>query len=108
MNLPHFNTWDAFITHLETKYHLVDSHQVWEVLEQDYPNGVQIGNITTISNKPQQIGGQHVGIMDRTIIVENKELGVKIEMNAYNSQHKNREMATLLLDLIIEDLTKHI
>ena len=65
-----------------------------------------IKSLTKISGRPVQIGGQHTGAIDRTIIAENEIIHVKIEMNAYPSQHQNREMALLLMDMIIEDVIK--
>lgn len=62
--------------------------------------------MTKISGRPVQIGGQHTGSIDRTVIAENEIINVKIEMNAYSSQHQNREKALLLMDMIIEDVIK--
>lgn len=61
---------------------------------------------TTISGRPVAIGGQHVGTVDSTVIVENIDIGLRIEMSAYRSQHENREKALLLMNMIIEDVVE--
>ena len=54
------------------------------------PRALSLSNIkvmTKISGRPVQIGGQHTGSIDRTVIAENEIINVKIEMNANSSQH---------------------
>lgn len=65
-----------------------------------------IREYTKVYTKPLEIGGQHVGTGDSTVIVENKALGLKIEMGAYFSQHENKLKGELLMEMIIEDIFK--
>lgn len=66
-----------------------------------------VRNKTIISiNNNNKGGGQHCGIIDPTVVVENCEIGIRIEISAYRSQHQNRTYGLLLVDLLIDDIIK--
>ena len=50
-------------------------------------------------------GGQHAGISPG-VSVYSPDLDVKIEINHYRSQHKNSELAYVLINLVIDEVIK--
>lgn len=54
----------------------------------------------------QKLGGQQCGMPHYPTIVEHEGLGIKISINYYRSNHKNREMAVTLFDLAFDEIVK--
>lgn len=58
------------------------------------------------STPPRQAGGQSVGRIDTTVICENLELNIKIQVGCCRSQLANKELAFTLMTLAIENQFK--
>lgn len=56
--------------------------------------------------KPTSTGGQQCGMPVYPISVKSEELGIEIIVKTHRSNHKNRELAFLLMDLAMDDLIK--
>lgn len=56
--------------------------------------------------KPTSTGGQQCGMPVYPISVKSEELGIEIIVSTHRSNHKNRELATLLMELAMDDLIK--
>jgi hypothetical protein len=55
------------------------------------------------SAPPRQAGGQTCGLGDRSVICENLELNIKIQVGCCRSQLANKNLAFTLMTLAIED-----
>lgn len=55
---------------------------------------------------PRQPGGQSVGLGSTKISLRHEETGFYIEVEAYRSQYKNRELAITLFDLYLSEAFK--
>lgn len=60
--------------------------------------------ISTVN--PSYTGGQSVGSFPVTIVGTHEDLGVKIEISHYKSNHRNKELVQTLFDLVIDELIK--
>ena len=61
-------------------------------------------NVKISRGKSKRLGGQHAGIEKLPIIIESKELSLKIEFQYFRSDFKNKEFAMLLFDLACDEL----
>lgn len=62
--------------------------------------------LTIEFEKDRPLGGQHCGMPINAIIVASKDLEVTIKVKHFKSNLKNKELATLLMDLTIDELVK--
>ena len=51
-------------------------------------------------------GGQFVGKLDPTMILECEVLNLKIEFGYYRSQHQNKQMLNTIHELLIDEIIK--
>lgn len=59
-----------------------------------------------ISRRPEvKTGGQSCGIMSTGIKLES-EIGISVSVNVYRSQFKNKALASLLMELAIDEVIK--
>ena len=58
------------------------------------------------SVNPRQKGGQNVGLVSTRIYLKHEETGFYIEVEAYRSQYKNRELAITLFELYLSEAFK--
>lgn len=56
--------------------------------------------------KQSDIGGQHCGMYIPYCIVKSEELDIEIKVRSFRSNHKNRELATVLMDLAMDEIIK--
>ena len=63
-------------------------------------------NFKTTIEKPHQLGGQHCGMPVNTVVVKSEELEIEIKIKHFRSNHQNRELATLLMELAMDELIK--
>lgn len=56
--------------------------------------------------KKREIGGQSCGMPIDAIIVKSSDLEIEIKVKHFKQNYKNKEFATLLMDLAISELVK--
>jgi hypothetical protein len=56
--------------------------------------------------KSGELGGQQCGIQYQPYEIKCYDLGVELSINCHRSRIKNKELAHLLFDLIIEEIIK--
>lgn len=64
-------------------------------------NKIKSSIIFTTSNR--QMGGQHVGLSDPSVTCFCNEISTTITIGCNRSQFKNKELALLLMHLVIEE-----
>jgi hypothetical protein len=63
-------------------------------------------NFKTIIEKPPQLGGQHCGMPVNAVIVKSEELEIEIKIKHFRGNHQNRELATLLMELAMDEIIR--
>lgn len=63
-------------------------------------------NFTIEVEKPVNLGGQHCGMPVHAIIVKSEDLEIEIKVKHYRSNHQNRELAMLLMELAMDEIIK--
>jgi hypothetical protein len=63
-------------------------------------------NISRAVKSPPFLGGQQCQSDPKGVVLESEELGIKITIDHFRSQHQNIDYGLLLFDLIIDDLVK--
>jgi protein subunit release factor A len=63
-------------------------------------------NLIVEIEKPRPIGGQNCGTPIYATIIKSEELEIEIKVKCFKSNHKNKEIALLLMDLAIDDLIR--
>lgn len=58
------------------------------------------------SKKPEKTGGQSCGIQTYPTIIKSEDLGIEISVCAYKQNHKNKELATQLMELALSELIR--
>ncbi|AGO49001.1 hypothetical protein N356_gp107 [Cellulophaga phage phi14:2] len=53
------------------------------------------------------LGGQGCNIITYPTIVEHKDLGIKISIDCYKSNFKNKELAIILFDMAFDEIIKN-
>ena len=56
--------------------------------------------------KHAPLGGQHCGMQIPAVIAKSEDLGIEISVKYFKSNIKNKELASLLMDLAIDELIK--
>lgn len=56
--------------------------------------------------KPVNLGGQHCGMPVHAVIVKSSDLEIEIKVKHYRSNHQNRELAMLLMELAMDEIIK--
>ena len=66
-----------------------------------------IKNLIIQIKKPEEkLGGQHCGMPIYPISVRSEEFGIEISVSTHRANHKNKELAILLMELAIDELVK--
>lgn len=82
---------------IPTKNNNMDINEI----KQQYRDSVKI----ELKN-PYSSGGQTCGLPTYTTVLTSEELGLKIELNHFRSQLKNKQYSLLLFELLLDELVK--
>ncbi len=72
----------------------------------DWRKSIIKGKLIIEIEKPKQLGGQQCGMPIHTVIVKSEDLEIEIKVKHFRQNHKNRELATLLMELAIDELVR--
>jgi len=72
----------------------------------DWRKSIIKGKLTIEIEKPKQLGGQQCGMPIHAVIVKSEDLEIEIKVKHFRQNHKNRELATLLMELAIDELIR--
>jgi hypothetical protein len=72
----------------------------------DWRKSVIKGKLIIEIEKPKQLGGQQCGMPIHAVIVKSEDLEIEIKVKHFRQNHKNRELATLLMELAIDELIR--
>lgn len=56
--------------------------------------------------RPEKTGGQSCGMPIYPTIIKSEDLGIEISVCAYKQNHKNKELATQLMELALSELIR--
>ena len=72
----------------------------------DWRKSIIKEKLTIEIEKPKQLGGQQCGMPVHAIIIKSEDLEIEIKVKHFRQNHKNRELATLLMELAIDELVR--
>jgi len=72
----------------------------------DWQKSILKGKLIIEVEKPKQLGGQQCGMPIQAVIVKSEDLEIEIKVKHFRQNHKNRELATLLMELAIDELVR--
>jgi hypothetical protein len=72
----------------------------------DWRKSILKGKLIIEVEKPKQLRGQQCGMAIQAVIVKSEDLEIEIKVKHFRQNHKNRELATLLMELAIDELVR--
>jgi hypothetical protein len=72
----------------------------------DWRKSILKEKLITEVEKPKQLGGQQCGMPIHAVIVKSEDLEIEIKVKHFRQNYKNRELATLLMELAIDELVR--
>jgi len=58
------------------------------------------------TDKPVEMGGQHCGTITFPIIIESKDMDIKISVGTHKANYKNKQVALELMEIALNKVIK--
>ena len=72
----------------------------------DWRKSILKEKLTIEIEKAKRLGGQQCGMPIYAVIVKSEDLEIEIKVKHFRHIHKNRELASLLMELAIDELVR--